>query len=99
MRRPGPEDARVPPQDEGIGPASIEAATLRPELFGTHAEPDVEQMLEEINGYTVADGTPVPEYTHLKNDGSTAWTVSSRKDLPRLDARRYAETTALLSAG
>ncbi len=29
-------------------------------------------MLPEINGYTVADGKPVPGFTALKDDGSTA---------------------------
>ena len=39
---------------------------------GPLAEPDVEAVLVEINGYTVADGTPVASYQALRDDGSTA---------------------------
>jgi formate dehydrogenase major subunit len=39
---------------------------------GEHHEPDAEAVLKEINGYTVADGSPVPDYKELKDDGSTA---------------------------
>ena len=39
---------------------------------GKHQEPDVEKVLQEINGYVVADGTPVKSYTELRDDGSTA---------------------------
>ncbi len=35
-------------------------------------EPDAEQVLKEISGYTVADGKPVPGFAELQNDGSTA---------------------------
>ncbi len=39
---------------------------------GPHAEPVVEQVLREINGYDVATGRPVSGFADLKNDGSTA---------------------------
>jgi formate dehydrogenase major subunit len=39
---------------------------------GIHAEPDAEAVLKEISGFTVRDGAPVPGYTELKDDGSTA---------------------------
>ncbi len=39
---------------------------------GRHAEPDAEAVLKEINGFTVADGRPVDDFTFLKDDGSTA---------------------------
>jgi formate dehydrogenase major subunit len=39
---------------------------------GAHEEPDAEAVLKEINGYTVADGTPVSGFLELKDDGSTA---------------------------
>jgi formate dehydrogenase major subunit len=39
---------------------------------GPTEEPSAEQVLQEINGYTVADGTPVTGYRDLKADGSTA---------------------------
>jgi formate dehydrogenase major subunit len=39
---------------------------------GPHDEPDVLEVLKEINGYVVADGTPVSSFTALRDDGSTA---------------------------
>ena len=41
-------------------------------VHGETAEPDVEQILQEINGHTVADGKLLPGFKDLKNDGSTA---------------------------
>jgi formate dehydrogenase major subunit len=35
-------------------------------------EPDVEEVVKEISGYTVADAAPVPGFAELANDGSTA---------------------------
>jgi len=35
-------------------------------------EPDVEAILREINGFTVADASPVDGFAALKDDGSTA---------------------------
>ena len=39
---------------------------------GAIREPDVEAVMREINGYTVADGKPVTSFTDLRDDGSTA---------------------------
>jgi formate dehydrogenase major subunit len=39
---------------------------------GPHQEPNAEEILQEINGYAVADRKLVSGYTDLKNDGSTA---------------------------
>jgi formate dehydrogenase major subunit len=39
---------------------------------GQHDEPSAEAVLKEINGYEVANGKPVPGFTALKDDGSTA---------------------------
>ena len=39
---------------------------------GEHAEPDVEIVLKEINGYTVADRKQIKGIPDVKNDGSTA---------------------------
>ena len=39
---------------------------------GEHEEPDIDAILKEINGFTVADGSPIAGYTDLKDDGSTA---------------------------
>jgi formate dehydrogenase major subunit len=42
-----------------------------PEL-GDAAEPDVEAVMKEINGYEVSSGRLVSGFTELRNDGSTA---------------------------
>jgi formate dehydrogenase major subunit len=39
---------------------------------GEHTEPDVEEVLREINGWTTDDHRQVPGFTALKADGSTA---------------------------
>jgi formate dehydrogenase major subunit len=39
---------------------------------GAIAEPSAEDVLREINGYDVATGEPVPGFTELRSDGSTA---------------------------
>ena len=39
---------------------------------GEIAEPSAEEVLKEINGFTVVDGKTVSNYTDLKDDGSTA---------------------------
>jgi formate dehydrogenase major subunit len=39
---------------------------------GAHAEPAMEAIDREINGYTVADGKPVPGMSALRDDGTTA---------------------------
>jgi formate dehydrogenase major subunit len=41
-------------------------------LVGPFGEPDAQAVLNEINGYTVADRTPVTGYSALRDDGSTA---------------------------
>jgi formate dehydrogenase major subunit len=60
--------------------------------IGDHAEPDINEILKEINGFTVADGKPVSGYTDLKADGSTAcgcWIYSGcAKDGVNQTARR-----------
>ncbi len=39
---------------------------------GPNADPDVEEILQEINGRTIADGRLVDSYLALQDDGSTA---------------------------
>ena len=39
---------------------------------GPHDEPDVLEILKEINGYSVSSGSPVSGFTSLRADGSTA---------------------------
>jgi formate dehydrogenase major subunit len=41
-------------------------------VYGEKAEPDVEDVLREINGWTTADRLQLSSYTDLKADGSTA---------------------------
>lgn len=38
---------------------------------GVYDEPDLEVVIKEINGYTLADGKLVRNFTELKDDGST----------------------------
>jgi formate dehydrogenase major subunit len=52
--------------------AGLRALTWNYSTDGRIGEPRVEEVLREINGYTVADGKPVPDYKALKADGSTA---------------------------
>lgn len=40
--------------------------------YGQHEEPELELVVKEMNGYTVADGKPLPGIAALKDDGSTA---------------------------
>jgi len=50
----------------------IQALTWDYREQGPTGEPDAEAVLKEVSGYTVADGTPVPGFAKLQNDGSTA---------------------------
>jgi formate dehydrogenase major subunit len=52
--------------------AALNALTWRYQTHGQHAEPDAEEILAEINGYTVADRKLVTGYTSLTSDGATA---------------------------
>ena len=55
------------PKDQPIRDLSWEY-----KVEGRIEEPSAEDVLAEINGYTVADRKPVSAYTKLKDDGSTA---------------------------
>jgi formate dehydrogenase major subunit len=59
--------ASTNPRDQGL-----RALTWDYPTNGPHAEPSAEAVLREINGYTVADGKPVPGFAELEADGSTA---------------------------
>ena len=52
--------------------ALIKAMTWDYPTEGERQEPDIESILKEVNGYTVADGKPVSGFAELKADGSTA---------------------------
>jgi formate dehydrogenase major subunit len=52
--------------------AALNALTWNYSTYGAIAEPNVEEVLQEINGWTVADHKLVAGYRDLKADGSTA---------------------------
>jgi formate dehydrogenase major subunit len=52
--------------------AGLKALTWEYSVEGPHAEPNAEEVLKEINGYTVSDHKQLPNIKSLKNDGSTA---------------------------
>ncbi len=52
--------------------AGLNALTWDYPVEGKHAEPKVEEVLKEINGYTVADRKQIKNMQDLKDDGSTA---------------------------
>jgi formate dehydrogenase major subunit len=52
--------------------AGLNALTWDYPVHGERAEPDVEAVLQEINGHTVADGKLLPGFKALKNNGATA---------------------------
>jgi formate dehydrogenase major subunit len=52
--------------------AGLNALTWNYPVEGPNAEPEVEEVLKEINGWTVADKKLVEGYKDLKADGSTA---------------------------
>jgi formate dehydrogenase major subunit len=61
--------AAADPRPRNVG---LNALTWSYTTRGAHDEPDVEEILEEINGYTVADRKLVSTYKELEADGSTA---------------------------
>ena len=72
----------LPPRPAGAGAAGgvDRAAGPRPcrdlvwdyPTHGATEEPSAEAVLREINGYQVADGSPLSSFAELKDDGSTA---------------------------
>ena len=72
--------------------AGLNALTWDYQIQGALREPKVEQILQEINGYTVRDRKLVEGYRSLKADGSTAcgcWIYSGI--FPRPDWNRARE--------
>jgi formate dehydrogenase major subunit len=51
---------------------AIQALTWDYATKGEHQEPEAEEVLKEINGWTVADRKQIATYTALQADGSTA---------------------------
>jgi formate dehydrogenase major subunit len=63
------EKARRDPRPRNAGLAAL---TWNYTVDGPHAEPRAEEILAEINGFTLPDRRPVSGYTDLRADGSTA---------------------------
>jgi len=63
------ERARKDPRPRHAG---LNALTWNYPTKGEHNEPEIEEVLKEINGYTVADHKQLAHMKDLKNDGSTA---------------------------
>ncbi len=71
--------------------AALNALTWDYNTHGVHAEPVVEEIIGEINGYRTADRTLVSGYRDLKNDGSTAcgcWIYSGVMPAPNENKAR-----------
>jgi len=80
----------------------IQALTWEYPTHGPLAEPNAEAVLAEVNGYTVADGTPVRTYQDLKADGSTAcgcWIYSGIMPEPGKNRARSREADPSASSG
>ena len=65
MKEKGKRDPR--PRNAGLNGLTWDYST-----HGAIAEPSAEEVLQEINGYRMADKKLVSGYSELKNDGSTA---------------------------
>ena len=65
LKKKAERDAR--PRNHGV-----RALTWDYSVHGPLADPDTEEVLKEINGYTVADRKQVAHMKDLKDDGSTA---------------------------
>jgi len=63
------EKAKLDPRPRN---AALNALDWNYKLEGESQEPSVEEVLQEINGYTVSDYGLVKGFTELKADGSTA---------------------------
>ncbi len=50
----------------------LRALTWNYSVHGKHAEPDVEEVLQEINGYTLPERKQLAHIKDVKDDGSTA---------------------------
>jgi formate dehydrogenase major subunit len=74
--------------------AALNALTWDYGTHGPQAEPNVEEIVAEINGYKVSDRTLVSGYKELKNDGSTAcgcWIYSGVMPSPTENKARKRE--------
>jgi formate dehydrogenase major subunit len=82
--------------------AGLNALTWDYPVSGKHAEPDVESVLQEINGRSATDGTQLPGFRALKNDGSTAcgcWIYSGVLPKPGENRANQREGSGYLGHG
>jgi formate dehydrogenase major subunit len=82
--------------------AGLNALTWNYTTEGPLAEPNVEEVLQEINGRRVADGTLVSGFTELANDGSTAcgcWIYSGIYPSPERNRANEREPRDFLGRG
>jgi len=80
----------------------IQALTWEYPTHGPLAEPDVEAILAEINGWTVGDRRPVRSYQDLRDDGSTAcgcWIYSGIRPEPGRNRARERQAGPSASEG
>ena len=82
----------------------IRALTWDYSTVGPHADPELEAVVKEINGYRLSDGKPVPSFLDLKEDGSTvcgAWIYSGvmPEEGKNLGKNRKADDKASLEWG
>jgi formate dehydrogenase major subunit len=59
-------------QDRSARNAPLNALKWDYKTYGPRSEPDVEEVLREINGWNFNDGRQLKSYNELKADGSTA---------------------------
>ncbi|HEY2915159.1 MAG TPA: molybdopterin dinucleotide binding domain-containing protein, partial [Candidatus Angelobacter sp.] len=74
--------------------AALNALTWDYNTHGPHAEPVVEEIIGEINGYRTTDHTLISGYKELKSDGSTAcgcWIYSGVMPAPDENKARKRE--------
>src|SRR4051794_4035987 len=82
--------------------AGLNALTWNYSTEGAHAEPNVEEVLQEINGRRVADGSLVTGFAELKSDGSTAcgcWIYSGVYPSPGRNRANERESRDFLGHG
>lgn len=69
---------------------------------GAHLEPDLEEVVREINGYHVAGGELVQDYGQLRDDGSTAcgcWIYSGIMPEPGVNRSKHRDGDDAASLG
>jgi formate dehydrogenase major subunit len=94
-RAAGDADARV--ENRGLNALTWDYQTTAP-----HDEPDIENVLQEINGRTIADGSLVDGFRALAADGSTAcgcWIYSGVYPGPGRNRARERQATGPYGQG